>query len=310
MKSVRLWMTLFVLGALAMGGAYTLAQSLSGEAEVRINARRLDDGRTEFALQQRTDGEWGERILPDSRYFPSSPRDGRWLHSSPLTIETTQTATDNGGTSAEALAEAEAEAATAQEALGKAEARLAELEAPIYRDEGISRYDGDRITAEVEKINYSRTETKPLHSVLRVRQDGQIALGTTPLMLQISCFDSSINTQILNIAFPPTVTEYEQGEQEEYEISYRFTPAPEQGPAGENEVRRSGGEIWDMPGLHSVHPTVADGYWYTSLRQAESVEVLIEGADGEQVSATFSMDGVWDTPITPNLDRCGTYYFD
>ncbi len=57
-------------------------------AEVRINALRLDDGRTEFGLQQRqTGGEWSDRLLPRGRYFPADSSVDRWLNSSPLTLE-------------------------------------------------------------------------------------------------------------------------------------------------------------------------------------------------------------------------------
>ena len=45
---------------------------------VRISARRLADGRIEFALQTRTGGGWGERVLPSLRFFPTSSQ-GRWL---------------------------------------------------------------------------------------------------------------------------------------------------------------------------------------------------------------------------------------
>ena len=55
---------------------------LAGEAIGRINARRLADGRIEFAFTP-TDGE---RILPPSRYFPADARVGRWLRSSEITI--------------------------------------------------------------------------------------------------------------------------------------------------------------------------------------------------------------------------------
>ena len=59
----------------------------STATELRIAARRLDDGRTEFTLQQRgAQGEWGERILPRSRFFPAEPSVGVWLTSSPLTL--------------------------------------------------------------------------------------------------------------------------------------------------------------------------------------------------------------------------------
>ena len=54
-------------------------------AEVRIAARRLADGRVEFALQPRGESGWGERILPSRRYFPASSHD-RWLHSSPVVV--------------------------------------------------------------------------------------------------------------------------------------------------------------------------------------------------------------------------------
>ena len=60
-------------------------------AEVRVTARRLADGRTEFALRYREpDAEWSGRVLPRARFFPASPRVGRWLVSSPLTVAAPQ----------------------------------------------------------------------------------------------------------------------------------------------------------------------------------------------------------------------------
>ena len=55
---------------------------------VRIAAKRHDDGKIEFALQVREGDDWGERILPQSRF--SSARDdkrwqiGRWISFSPV----------------------------------------------------------------------------------------------------------------------------------------------------------------------------------------------------------------------------------
>ena len=55
--------------------------------EVRIAARRLESGRIEFALRHLKPGaEWSARVLPRARFFPTSPRAGRWLVSSPLTV--------------------------------------------------------------------------------------------------------------------------------------------------------------------------------------------------------------------------------
>ena len=52
---------------------------------MRIVARNVAAGRVEFGLQQQgTDGSWGERLLPKTRYLPAGAPLDRWLHSSPL----------------------------------------------------------------------------------------------------------------------------------------------------------------------------------------------------------------------------------
>ena len=61
--------------------------------EVRIVARKLESGRIEFGLQQRqTNTTWGDRQLPQVRFFPTTATAGRWLASSPLTLTAPQTA--------------------------------------------------------------------------------------------------------------------------------------------------------------------------------------------------------------------------
>ena len=58
---------------LAWGGALLTASASSHEFEIRIVARRVASGNTEFALQQRNPGEsWGERRFPQARYFPQA----------------------------------------------------------------------------------------------------------------------------------------------------------------------------------------------------------------------------------------------
>ena len=94
------------LAVLAVGGLIAVlgvtAISVSGaghEAEVRITAQRLDDGRTEFALQQReADGGWSERVLPRQRLFPAAARVGRWLWSTALTMRSPGAGDDAGET--------------------------------------------------------------------------------------------------------------------------------------------------------------------------------------------------------------------
>ena len=85
--STRTFLLLPAILLIAWGTVTATAHSQSSEVEVRVAAQRLDDGRTEFALQERqADGAWGERRLPRSRFFPASATVDRWLASSPLTV--------------------------------------------------------------------------------------------------------------------------------------------------------------------------------------------------------------------------------
>ena len=52
------------------------------ETTGRIVARRLATGRVEFGWQPPS----GERVLPQSRYFPADPGHNRWLRSSPVEV--------------------------------------------------------------------------------------------------------------------------------------------------------------------------------------------------------------------------------
>ena len=59
---------------------------------MRIVARKLEDGRIEFGLQQRqADTTWGARQLPRVRFFPTTATAGNWLASSSLTLTAPQT---------------------------------------------------------------------------------------------------------------------------------------------------------------------------------------------------------------------------
>ena len=52
--------------------------------EMRIVARRTENGSIEFGLQEAPPGTtaWGGRLLPDKRFFPTDAAVGRWLQSS------------------------------------------------------------------------------------------------------------------------------------------------------------------------------------------------------------------------------------
>ena len=82
----RWWLACAMLAAgIAVSGVGMALALDTAAVEVRIAALRHDDGRVEFALQQRVDGEWGERILPTRRFYPVDAN--RWLYSSPLTVD-------------------------------------------------------------------------------------------------------------------------------------------------------------------------------------------------------------------------------
>lgn len=84
------YLLITALVASLIGGVATYAVTAATrtvETEVRISAQRVDDGRVEFALQQRNDGgEWSDRMLPNRRFFPAEGFVNRWANSTPLTV--------------------------------------------------------------------------------------------------------------------------------------------------------------------------------------------------------------------------------
>ncbi len=73
----------------------TSSAAQAAEEEVRIVARRLEDGRVEFGLQQRqADDSWGDRQLPRARLFPTDATIGHWLVSSPVSLNNTDSPGD------------------------------------------------------------------------------------------------------------------------------------------------------------------------------------------------------------------------
>lgn len=81
----------FAAGMLVAFGAFSaIWAASSGDSEVRVNVRRLDDGRVEVGLQQRDDTGWGQRQLPRFRFMPADAETGRWLNSSPLSVSVSE----------------------------------------------------------------------------------------------------------------------------------------------------------------------------------------------------------------------------
>ena len=79
---------LLVVSSVAVVSSAAGGQETGGDVVVRIVARKVADGRVEFGLQQRQgDASWGERMSPPRRFFPTTATVGRWLASSPLTVQ-------------------------------------------------------------------------------------------------------------------------------------------------------------------------------------------------------------------------------
>ena len=89
-STVDVWLVSTPVGVRATG-----VDEGAAVVDVRITARRVASGRTEFALQQRgAGGVWGERQLPLQRFFPVASTPGRWLVSSLLVVRLTGAATE------------------------------------------------------------------------------------------------------------------------------------------------------------------------------------------------------------------------
>lgn len=84
LKQAILLLAVFALGGLAVGGVFAATH---GGDEVRVAARKLDDGRVEVAVQaKQADESWGDRQLPERRFVPADAEPGRWLTSSATAI--------------------------------------------------------------------------------------------------------------------------------------------------------------------------------------------------------------------------------
>lgn len=77
-----------LLAALIGGGAALIirAQSDDSATELRLSARRLDDGSVELGLQRRTADGWSARILPDGRFLSLNVLNNEWRNSAAFAL--------------------------------------------------------------------------------------------------------------------------------------------------------------------------------------------------------------------------------
>lgn len=77
-----------LFAALVGGGAALIirAQTDDAGAELRLSARRLDDGSVELGLQRRGAEGWEARILPDGRFLSLDTPNNEWLNSAAFAL--------------------------------------------------------------------------------------------------------------------------------------------------------------------------------------------------------------------------------
>lgn len=69
-------LVLAVVGSVTSVVVYSQMQT--AEVEVRVQAKRLADGRTEFAVQQREDGGWSGSLFRSNPRLRADPVVDRW----------------------------------------------------------------------------------------------------------------------------------------------------------------------------------------------------------------------------------------
>ena len=256
---------LITVAAVLIAGGYALAHALSGEAEVRITAQRLADGRTEFALQQRTSGEWGERRLPRSRYFPAEASLGRWLNSTPIeiTTEAEEPAADLSGSSDRVRLGVEAFGGSEEDGL-----------VWFHLDVGVV---GLRTAVIVHGYTDHRTFDR---GHLYMMCDDEVRVLAFQVVIG---FSTAGGWQSAVLAEKGTVrTTWGTV------ARWQWRDAP--------EWRLFEGSVWlAANGRQS---------WLNSARSQLWFSIVVPTARGDQIRASFDLSGLFDTPVQHLLDQC------
>ena len=277
----------------------------AAQAEVRITAQRLEDSRTEFALQQRgSDGQWGERLLPRSRYFPARASAGRWLNSTPLTL--------TGGIvvriTAQRLADRRIEFAIQQRGADDAwgerllpRSRFFPTNAAAGRwlnSTPLSLASASTYTPVIATGRFGPDDTDNGHYTARrdtlvdgIRTDVRMTGSNNDLLLDAVCFaegDTAIGIRFLSL-------EYDSEFADELELIWR---------ADTGDIRRetlSVGLIDMVPVMYFVRERSV----FNEMLRATSLTIRVNyrGVNEE----TFDMTAFRDNPVHGNLTHCGAY---
>ncbi len=208
----------------------------------------------------------------------------------------------------ESLEETQAELKTATESLEEAIAEIAKYTAPIVRTNQSELYENGRVQAVVlAEATFSGSEITLLISHIEVLAEGGTQGGFhQPPSLVIYCQGGQRDLGLANLRLSPRQDKWGN---EAYEASFSIEPTAEDGFSGasdESWYTWQGFRFSDTNTYWSGPP--ASNHMYHRLVQADSITITLIGADDEQVEVTYSLEGVFDTPVQPNIDRCGQYY--
>jgi len=243
---------------------------LVGDVETRIRARRLADGRTEFALQQKSDGEnWGENILPSGRYLSVAHRTShidRWLNSSVVTLSTV-------------VVVPAVEVPAGVPIVAERVLERAELDGWTYNGSEPSFYYGVR--------------QDPLDDtydtwVIKVAKTDDDLYDT--IKLQVSCYAGEFE-----VAFWESGLPY-QASDRRVRVSYRFDS---------EEIKT---ESWNhySGSEDSFYPS--DFVAFAELMRTSDKLVVRATFYSQTITATFEgVSQMFRTRVQPNIDYCGHY---
>lgn len=273
-----------IVGVALVVTGYGVAQLTSVETEVRVVARPHEDGRVEFAVQQRVDGEWGERIAPSSRYLTPAlieSRAGRWLNSSPITL--TVNLEDSSLTQSDPVPDP---ADGADEGTGSPSATSYEPVIASNFGSGWSR-EGT--------VGYDASEDA---FTGRVRTDVRMFGPANRLMLDVVCFDNgtaAIGFRLVGFSRPERDASFPS----ELEVTWRLDAGTVHSETLPVEFLGDTPAVYfdgDRLGFDSSWPQVLKGGML-------AVRIGYRGVNEE----VFDLDAFAKTPVHLNLVNCGSY---
>lgn len=201
-------------------------------------------------------------------------------------------------------------------ALDRAEAELERLEEelakaldppdPIIREFGHQSYRDGKMSTVITSVTYFGSEYSGLESSVRIEAEGDFGIQDPVPVLLIRCqADGLRRVLVRNLIQEPQWNDEHQ--RHEYVAAYLVSPAPETLPIGERSGRWSANQEFKFVDRWEAWPTL-EGLIYLQLLEADEVEIVLTGLDGEELALRFVMTGAFETPIQPNLDQCGDYW--